>query len=348
MERSTTHLDNKDVQVTPPEEDVTVDNEIEVPNDEVVENEVESPVIEDETNDSDYDKAWADIDTDNPSEGLFGETLSEDTPDTLEDQQEVTDDIPIVENQATGLMIKNPILKFKGRDIPIESEEEAINLMQKGFKLESEMTKIKPYKQMIAILDNSTVGTEDLKAFADAMSGDEGAKTYIQKKLGLQSTSEATSFFDEVDDQKQPVDEYKPEVPQTDAVADYFRDVTENNPEVAGKVSQVYADIDDEFKNEVYTSQMFPMFVSSIASGEFDKLYPMAIKLKLASPQSTWLGAYQEAAKRANGGKKPKTDVPPASTQIPKQGASNPRTTGSDYDKAFSMDRQELEDRIFG
>jgi len=332
---------------TPLEEDVTVDNEIDEQVEEVVENEVE--VEETKTNDSDYDKAWADIDTDNPSEGLFGETLSEDTPDTLEDQQEVRNDNTSVENQTTGLMITNPILKFKGRDIPIDSEEEAINLMQKGFKLESEMTKIKPYKQMIAILDNSTVGTDDIKAFADAMSGDEGAKTYIQKKLGLQSTSEAsTSFFDEVDDQKQTVDEYKPNVPQTDAVADYFRDVTENQPEVAGKVSQVYADIDDEFKNEVYNPQMFPMFVSSIASGEFDKLYPMAIKLKLAQPQSTWLAAYQEASKRVNGGGEPKTDVPPAGTKIPKQGSNKPRATGDDYDRAFSMDTRELEEKLFG
>jgi len=333
---------------TPLEEDVTENSEIEEQVEEVVENDVESPDESDETNGSDYDKAWADIDTDNPSEELFGENLSEDTPSTLEDQQEVPVDNTDVETQTTGLMITNPVLKFKGRDIPIDSEEEAINLMQKGFKLNSEMSKIKPYKQMISILDNSTVGTDDLKAFADAMSGDEGAKTYIQKKLGLNTSEASTSFFDEVDTPRNTVDEYKPEVPQTDAVADYFRDVTENNPEVAGKVSQVYADIDDEFKNEVYTSQMFPMFVSSIASGEFDKLYPMAIKLKLASPQSTWLGAYQEASKRANGGEKPKTDVPPASTQIPKQGSNKPRATGSAYDNAFGMDRQELEDRIFG
>ena len=332
----------QDTTTTLSENEDVVDNEIEEQVEPQVENEVE--VENTETTDSDYDKAWADIDTENPSENLFGETLTEEPEVTLEDQQVVTEDNNEVDNQTTGLMIQNPILKYKGREVPIDSEEELINLAQKGFKLESKMAKIKPYKQMISILDNSTVGTEDIKAFADAMSGDEGAKTYIQNKLGLDTSVNSNSFFDE---DTKTVDEYKPEVPQIDAVADYFRDVTENSPEVAGKVSQVYADIDDEFKNEVYTSQMFPMFVSSVASGEFDKLYPMAIKLKLASPQSTWLQAYQEASKRVKEGE-PKTDVPPVGTKIPKQGSNKPRTSGSDYDKAFSMDTKELEDRLFG
>jgi len=335
---------------TPLDEDVAVSDGIE---DEVIstdEHQVDTSgdTPEVETNDEDYAKAWDSIDTENPSDGLFSEEADEDVPNDLEDQQ-VDNSTPNDVTTQTGLMITNPILKYKGREIPIDNEEEAINLMQKGFKLESEMTKIKPYKQMIAIMDNSSITTEDLKAFTDALDGNEGAKTYIQGKLGLQSTSEASSsFFDEVDEKK-TVDEYKPDIPKSDAVAEYFKTVTENSPEVAGKVSQVYADIEDEFKNEVYNPEEFPMFVSSIANGEFDEYYPMAIKIRLGNPSYSWLQAYQLAGQRVKDGtQETQTAVPPKGTSIPKVTAGKPRGNGSDYDRAFSMDTRELEEKLFG
>ena len=311
------------------------------PDEQVVEEtQVETPEVE--TNEDDYAKAWDSIDTENPSEGLFNDEVNEEV--NLEDQQvETTETTP-----QTGLMITNPILKYKGREIPIDNEEEAINLMQKGFKLESEMTKIKPYKQMISIMDNSSITTEDLKAFTDALDGNEGAKTYIQGKLGLSAKEATSGFFDEVDETKQQVDEYSPEVPKTDAVAEYYKSVTENNPEVAGKVSQIYSDIEDEFKNEVYNPKVFPMFVSSIANGEFDEYYPMAIKIKLGNPTYTWLQAYQLAGQRIKDGVQEKqTAIPDKGTSIPKVSSSKPRVAGDDYDKAFSMDIKELEDKLF-
>jgi hypothetical protein len=328
-------------------EDV-VDTEIN--NDEQVETEVEQQVdSNEETNTEDYDKAWESIDTDNPSEGLFGETTVDDQkPVDTEDQSiEQVDEVQQVD--TNGLMIKNPVLKYKGREIPIDSEEELINLAQKGFKLNTEMQKIKPYKSYVSIIDNGNIKIEDLKAFDDAMSGNEQAKDYLSKKLGLSTKdSGSNGFFDDVDDtpSEGQVD-YKPEVPTQDPVSDYFASITEENPEVAGKISTVYTDLDDEFKTEIYNPQVFPMFASSVANGEFDRLYPLAIKEKLSNPGLTWLQAYQMAGSK-QGKVEDKAVVPSNATKIPKRNSSKPRTATDSYDRAFDMDTQELEAKLFG
>ncbi len=341
----------EDIQTTLSDNEDVIENENNP--DEQVENIEEQQVdsteksIEETTTDE-YNKAWESIDTNNPSDDLFGETTGdiEDTVNTEDQSIEQVDEIPQVD--TNGLLIKNPVLKYKGREIPIDNEEEAINLMQKGFKLESEMQRIKPFKSYINILDNGKITIEDLKAYDDAMNGNEQAKQYLVQKLGISSTSEANNgFFDEVDETKQSGDEYKPEVPVQDTVAEYFATITEENPEVAGKVSSVYAELDDEFKTEVYNPQVFPMFATSVANGEFEKLYPFAIKERLSNPGLTWLQAYQMAGKK-QGKTEEKAEVPTKATKIPKAGSAKRRITGDDYDRAFSMDTKELEAKLFG
>lgn len=331
---------------TPLEEDVA--NGTEVEQVEEVVDQVEEVVEPVETNDE-YDKAWDTIDTDNPSEGLFSDTTAyEDTPTSIDDQDTV-EEVETKNVEQTGLTITNPILKYKGREIPIDSEEEAINLMQKGFKLESEMGKIKPYKSYIATIEAGNITQEDMKAFGDALSGNAGAKDYLAEKLGLSAKEEyQEDFFTE--DKPEAKTEYKPEVKQQDQVAEFFSGYTEEHPENAGKVSEVYADIEDAFKQEVYQPNVFPMFVKSIESGEFDEVYPLAMKAKVGNPGLTWLQAYSMAGQRLKDGKKDvKTEVPSKSTSIPKNnGGTRKRSSGDAYDRAFSMDTKELEDRLFG
>ncbi len=327
---------------TPPIEDVVDNdnNEVEVEEQEIVEE------VEETTDASDYDKAWEAMDTSNPSDDLFGETNDDESRETDIDKPIESVDVDEPQVVTEGLMIKNPVLNYKGRDIPVDSEEEAINLMQKGFKLESEMSKIKPYKGIINVLDKSGIDIESLQTFADALGGNEGAKAMLASKLGLTASSGDTgSFFDEEVESK-PTEEYKPDVPKQDQVADYFGSLTEDNPEVAGRVSQVYSDLEDDFKLEVYNPQVFPMFASSIASGEFDRLYPIAIKMRLGNPGLSWLQAYQMAGNK-QGKTESNTVVPPKSTAVPKTTGSK-RTTGDSYSRAWDMDTKDLEAKLFG
>ena len=331
---------------TTPSEEVDVETNEPENQEEQVSNEEEVQV--DETTDtSDYEKAWDSIDTDNPSPELFGETTvtNEETP-SLEDQQteETTQELDVKQN---GLVINNPVLKYKGREIPIDNEEEAINLMQKGFKLESEMSRIKPYKPYISIIENGKVTVEHLKALDDALNGNDQAKNYLKAQLGIESTKDANGIFDETDETPNAED-YKPDVPVQDPVAEFFASLTDENPEVAGKVSQTYSELDDEFKLEVYQPNVFPLFAKSVADGEFEKLYPLAMKEKVSNPALTWLQAYQMAGNKVNTGKvKEEATVPSKSTKISKSGTGRNVNSANDYDKAFEMDTKELEARLF-
>jgi len=339
MEVTTTLSNNEDVVNNI---DENQNNEIE--EQEEVEQQVDSQ--NEKTNTDDYEKAWESIDTSNPSEGLFGETTVYEAEEEVDETETETVDEQVDNN---GLLIKNPILKYKGKEIPIDSEEELIALAQKGFKLENEMSKIKPYKQMINIIDGSNITIEDVKAYDDALKGNEQAKTYLAKKLGLESTSETeTSFFDEVDDKPAKKDEYKPDVPQTDPVADYFASITEESPEVAGKISTVYGELDDSFKMEIYNKENFPMFAHSVATGEFEKVYPYAMKEKVKAPHLTWLDAYRKAGSIIGGKETKKATVPSKSTSIPKNGGSRRKSNTDSYDRAFEMDTKELEAQLFG
>ena len=342
---------------TPPGEDVAVDVEEpgqEVDNIDQVDDGQETDT-EETTEDTDYDSAWDNIDINNPSDDLFSKTTDlEGSDNGLEDQQEVETKPEVDQVETTGLTIKNPTLKYKGRDIPVDSEEEAINLMQKGFKLENEMSKIKPYKSYIAMIEASNITEEDMKAFGDAMSGDKGAIEYLVEKIGYEpevtKDDEVDRFYDDEPKAKpeKKKNDYKPEVKPQDEVAEFFHEYTAEKPEEAGKVSQVYSDIDDEFKREVYNPQTFPMFVKSIETGEFDEVYPLAIKARVSNPALSWLQAYAVAGQRLKEGtKQPETEVPPKSTSIPKNGSSKRRTSGDSYDRAFEMDTKELEDRLF-
>jgi hypothetical protein len=208
------------------------------------------------------------------------------------------------------------------------------------------MAKIKPFKSFMNVLSDGSISIEDLTAFKDAMSGNDSAKKYIQNKLGVDTSESSSSFFDEVDETSSNEVDYKPDVPVQDPVADYFASITEENPEVAGKVSTVYSDLDDEFKREVYNPQVFPMFATSVANGEFEKLYPFAIKERISNPALSWLQAYQMAGQK-QGKETEQATVPPKSTKVPKRGSSQGKKPTDSYDRAFSMDLEELEAKLF-
>jgi hypothetical protein len=303
------------------------------------------------TEESDYDKAWETLDIDNPDESIFGET-------TLEPEPEVPGENPPEEpgegelnvEPKSGLVITNPVLKYKGREIPIDSEEEMISLAQKGFKLENEMTKIKPLKPFIKLVDEGLT-LEVAKAAVDLMNGNQGALAYLKQAAGIEDSGADDSFFGLDEGESKGKKDYKPETPSTDPVAEFFSSYSEENPSVAGKVTEVYADIPDEFKQEVYNPSVFPAFVNSIEIGEFEKVYPYAMKMRTMNPALTWMQAYVMAGKKIAEGTmedQTKAKEPPKSVEQPKGENTQKRDINKlNYDAAFDMDLSDLEDKLF-
>jgi hypothetical protein len=303
------------------------------------ENNNQDVASEDNTTVDDYAAAWENIDIEQPPAELFGDTTEE-----VPSEEPVSEEPAQVEQNINGLVITNPVLKFRGKDVPIDSEEEMLTLAQKGFRFESEMSKIKPLRPLIKIIEDAGLTAEDIKALADMKAGKKEALGYLKQSAGIEEEETYQgSLFDE---QKEDKGDYKPAVEADDPVASIFAELTTEQPEVAGKVSKVYDDIDDSFKAEVYNPNVFPMFVSSVSSGEFDKIYPLAIKAKTMNPALSWLEAYAMAGKQSP--VEDKKVVPPKDTAIPKNKQADRNVKKLNYNTAYDLPLEELEKRLFG
>jgi len=261
-----------------------------------------------------YDDVW-DRDINDTS------ILEEDTTTVIENPLQVdefqdtsTND---TNNSIGAFMIDKPVLKFKGKDVPIENKEELIALAQKGFLLETEMSNIKPQKKMLKIVDG--IPLEVLQAVADLNSGDTGAINYLKDRYGIKEPEKSEDNFWESDKpatEEKPAS-YTPEVKADDPIADFWNDYTANNQVAAAKVNEIYSGLEESFKAELYQPNVFPAFVQSVESGEFDSVYPIAVKEKALNPAMSWIQAYQLAVQKT--GTAPVSNEPPAEATPPKQ-----------------------------
>jgi len=75
------------------------------------------------------------------------------------------------------------------------------------------------------------------------------------------------------------------------------------------------------------------------------------MKLKAMNPALPWLQAYIMAGNKLSQGKKveeKKAEVPPRETRIPKSSKNKRKRGSDDYERAWDMDIEELESRLFG
>ena len=234
-----------------------------------------------------------------------------------------------------GLLITNPTLKFKGREIPIDNEEELINLAQKGFKLESEMAKLKPHKRLIDIIESQSLSEEDLIALSDLKQGKKEVMNFFKAKYGIESDEKSDDPYDDLfgrtpKKEEKQVD-YKPVVKSDDPVKDYFSEVAQNNPQLSGKVIEIVNDIEPSFYRELYSPEIFPSFVEHVSNGLFDKVYPYALKIRNSNPNLSWLVAYNKGVDIVNNPQNATVKKQaPANVGIPKPSQNTSVRPGAD------------------
>ncbi len=282
--------------------DSQVDNNIEPSNT------TEEQVAEESTTtDLSYDDAWDKVDLDDAN--TFEPMLN----DAPEETVEATEEPSTEEVEATeAFMSAAPVLNFKGKDIPIDNQEELLKLAQKGFSFEAEMTKIKPQKKVLNTVDG--IPLEVLQAVSDLNQGKQEALEYLKDHYGVKDTTSDDMWND---NEEAPAEStYTPEVTVDNPVKDYWDDYAQGNTEAAAKVSDVYKDLDQSFQSELYKPEVFPLFVNSVESGEFNDVYPLAVKERVLNPALSWVDAYATAAQKVNKPEAKRND-PPASAQIP-------------------------------
>lgn len=285
-----------------------------------------------DTNDE-YDKAW---DDDSSIEDIVNSNVN-DTASFTNDQNDndSNEDYTLSngkEKQDLGVVIDQP-LKYKGREIPITSKEEAINLMQKGLDYEFKMNRIKPFRQAIDIIEKNNLTPEDLDLITRIKAGDQDA---IQKVLDI-ANNDVYSEENNIKEQYNNTNNKSETLDGNTDIDKYWIQLVQSKPDVAGKAIKEFQEIDPTFRNEIISNKVLDLFVGSVESGEFDKVYPNAVKIKALNPSVNWLTAYAEAAKVGN------VEIPtqkePTRTQRVKQ--TNVRTVASskdEYDKVWDDD----------
>jgi len=325
-------------------------------------NEVSEEQVSNDTNtladDSAYNDAWDNIDVnddaslDNVFETNADEQVAEDESDGGIDP---LDDVSTndTNNSIGAFMVDKPVLKFKGKDVPIDSSEELIKLAQKGFLLETEMSNIKPKKKLLKIVDG--IPLEVLQAVADLNSGKKEAIDYLKSEYGIKDSKPAEDNSIWGSDNEESVKEekatYTPSVKAEDPVAEFFSDITSSDPVFGAKVNETYSSLDDGFKSEVYDIKVFPTFVKAVETGEFETIYPLAVKEKALNPAMSWIQAYGMAAQKVNSVEKPKTVEPPVDATSPKVVHSQRTLSESDAADRVWNDPEyykELEASLFG
>jgi len=323
---------------------------------------VDGSISNEEAEKAAYAEAWDNVDLE--SDAVFDNVKStNDVPTPLEPAAPAVDPLSTTNdtnNNIGAFMVDKPVLKFKGKDIPIDSTEELINLAQKGMQMETTAAEMKPKKKILRIVEG--IPAEVLQAVADIHSGNKDAISYIKKQYGIEDTrsaapKEADSIWDdpatepEVPPVKEEASTYSPVMETEDPLGDYWNEFAQSNPTVAAKVNETYSALDESFKSEVYTADVFKHFISSVESGEFDKAYPIAIKEKSLNPAMTWVQAMAIAARRKTEPARVQTE-PPASATPPANTSAADRNMGeqSKADRVWNDDAyfNDLEAKLFG
>ena len=284
-----------------------------------------------DTNDE-YNKAWDDDGSIEDNISSFNNINDTNSLDNNQNYNDSNEDYTLPndkEKQDLGVIIDQP-LKYKGREIPITSKDEAVNLMQKGLDYEFKMNRIKPFRQAIDIIEKNNLTPEDLDLITRIKAGDQDA---IQKVLDI-SNNDVYSEENNIKEQYNDTNDKNGTLDGNTDIDKYWIQLVQSKPDVAGKAIKEFQEIDPTFRNEIISNKVLNLFVGSVESGEFDKVYPNAVKIKALNPSVNWLTAYAEAAKVGN------VEIPtqkePTRTQRVKQ--TNVRTVTSskdEYDKVW-------------
>ena len=276
-----------------------------------------------------YDKVWN----------------SDEEPEKPVQQEQKEEPVKEEEPKPEGILVTKP-LKYKGKEIQPKNEDEIVALAQKGLDYEFKMSRIKPFRKAIDIIEKSGLEPGEVQALADAKEGKKEALDYIANKFGIKQEPEDEFGFE---DKPKEQPKYEPTVDNnTDDIKDWFEDFSKQEPDTAGKVVSTWNDLDDSFKTELYNPQVFPAFVGSVKTGEFDKVYPDLIKYKALNPSVGWLNAYVAIANQMiKTNNQPKEPTGKVVREQPKQ-----RSVVKDYDDYDSIwddnaPLEELEKKIF-
>ena len=273
---------------------------------------------------SEYDEVW---NQENVSiENAFNEKQKEETNNQLCSQTENTKEKDgeiqtesepnsVEQNSKNNLITLTRPLKYRGQEIYPKTEEELIELAQKGLDYSFKMNKIAPYREIVDVVIKHNLTAKD-----------------IEELINSKNTSENEVNFDE--------DELFGNEPNEISIADsIIKQIAVKDKQLANKVKNVYNSLDETFKYELNDENIFKAFVGSINTGEFERVYNDVVKMKAQNPFMTWIEAYSNVVN----GVKPKNVKEPSGVLDDTKGKSKRnlpqnKTIKEQYDEVWSKD----------
>jgi len=273
---------------------------------------------------NEYDEIWNS--NKNPEELIseVGSIQNEETRNVTKDQNQVESEKQ--QEQQWSLTITRPLI-YRGKEIYPQTEEELITLAQKGLDYNLKMSKIAPYRKLIDAIES--VGSDKIETFINALNGDVNAKQQIRQILGI---DEMEDFFE--DNNAKEKSQNNIQQPQNE-VEQIFQQILKENRELAFKIKDVYDALDDTFKAELNHPEAFKAFAGLIYNNLFDKLYPIAIRIKAQNPHYSWMKALYEANNGFN--KEPREPEQELNTKPEKQ-QTKPKTIEEKYDEIWEKE----------
>ena len=257
-------------------------------------NAVESVTPDNSSDDSAYEQAFDNMDVDNPDMSLFAEkTTVEDEPTEVVTQENNTEEEVIKSEGNIFDLDEDGYLKTqltdRGKEVRV-TPEELLQFGNKGINYEQRNAEIKPFREHLNILKgNPDISTEDLQSVVDLANGDKNALKHLISKYDV-----------DVYDVDSSEETYTPDVSKAkvDDVQNIWSDYQKQNPSGSEKVSTTFDSISEEFRKEVYTAEVMPLFIKDVDNGMFETLMPETEKIKALYPNLNWLEAYGHANQR--------------------------------------------------
>jgi len=260
----------------PDEQDSGVDEE-----DEVVEDEPEEE--EDEATDDEEEDLEQPDDQDSDDDGE--EEDGEDETEEDSEEEELTD--PEEEEQPTEEEAKpteeaQPVQKLKykanGKEFEFtekEVQEQFGKVFAQAANYTQKMQAIAPYKKMISAMDDENITEQDMNLMIDVLKGDKDAIASVLKRTGVDALD--LDMEQERDYQPNSYGRNETELAIQDIVNDISRD-----PEYQVTQHVIESQWDNKSRDIfVENPALIRELHTDVANGVFDKVSPMALKMKV-------------------------------------------------------------------
>lgn len=237
---------------------------------------------------------------------------------------------PKQEKEEEKRLVDSLEVNLNGQKI-IVTADEVQDLLQKGLQARLELKELQEIKPIFDFLIENGIDKKDLIALKDLKSGNKEALQYFKDLAGIRdddgwfNDDNDEFIFDDEPQPKQKQKKYEPKLDEDnnkDPMEAYIEYVYSQDPDLANRALTILNSLPNSIKLELYNEQLFPSFVQSVKTGEWDKVSPLALKIYVKDNKIDFKFAYQKAIQMLQNSNLQENE-PPQMQQVQQQNKSS-------------------------